>query len=137
MSQIPINVEASCGQHPLLKAGDAVPRIGQTRVSQQRLFSLGSLWLQDNKKTQFRTFKATQAAWGFLNMRYSAYLTFSPQQLTTDADTEMLTDLSEVVGVALGVAAIYAQFNVNLNRFRKFATPGTSTRRLDFEYYSG
>ena len=70
-------------------------------------------------------------------MRYSAYLTFSPKQLTTDADTEILTDVSEVVGVALGVAAMCAQFNVNLNRFRKFSTPGTSTRRLDFEYYSG
>jgi hypothetical protein len=69
-------------------------------------------------------------------MRYATYLTFSAQQLTTDADSEMLTDLSEVVGVALGVAAMNAQFDVNLNRFRKFATPGVATRRLDFEYYS-
>jgi len=137
MSQIPINVEASCAAHPLLKAGSALPRIGQVRVSQQRLFSLGSLWLQDNKKAQFRTWKQTRDAWGFLNMRYAAYLTFSAQQIITDAETELLTDLSEVVGVALGVAAMNAQFNVNLNRFRKFATPGASTKRLDFEYYSG
>jgi hypothetical protein len=136
MAQIPINIEASCSQHPLLKQGAALPRVGQTRVSQQRLFTLGSLWLQDNKKAQFRTYKATQAAWSFLNMRYATYLTFSAQQLTTDADSEMLTDLSEVVGVALGIAAMNAQFDVNLNRFRKFATPGVATRRLDFEYYS-
>lgn len=70
-------------------------------------------------------------------MRYAAYLTFSSQQITTDAVSELLTDLSEVVGVALGVAAMNAQFNVNLNRFRKFATQGMSTKRLDFEYYSG
>jgi len=137
MSQIPINVETSCAAHPLLKAGSALPRIGQVRVSQQRLFSLGSLWLQDNKKAQFRTLKQTRNVWGFLNMRYAAYLTFSQQQITTDAETELLTDLSEVVGVALGVAAMNSQFKLNLNRFRKFSTPGASTKRLDFEYYSG
>ena len=82
MAQIPINVEASCSQHPLLKQGAALPRVGQTRVSQQRLFTLGSLWLQDNKKAQFRNYKATQAAWSFLNMRYATYLAFSAQQLT-------------------------------------------------------
>ncbi len=137
MAQIPINVEASCAQHPRLKPGNALPRNGQTRVSQQRLFTLGSLWLQDDAKDEFRTFARTQLLWNTLNLQYAAYLTFEPQQLTTDAVSEKLTKLSEVVGIGLGIAAMCAQFEVNLNRFRRFMTAGSSTRRVDFEYYSG
>jgi hypothetical protein len=137
MAQIPINVEASCAQHPRLKPGNALPRNGQTRVTQQRLFTLGSLWLQDDAKAEFRTFAQTQLLWDTLNLQYSAYLIFEPQQLTTDAVGEKLTQLSEVVGVGLGIAAMYAQFEVNLNRFRRFVTVGSHTRRVDFEYYSG
>lgn len=106
-------------------------------MSQQRLFTLGSLWLQDNAKQEFRTFAQTQLLWNTLNLQYAAYLTFEPQQLTTDAIGEKLTNLSEVVGVGLGIAAMCAQFEVNLNRFRRFMTIGSSTRRVDFEYYSG
>src|SRR5271167_388641 len=137
MTQISINVEASCSKHPKLKPGSALPRNGQTRVSQQRLFTLGSLWLQDDAKDEFRTFAQTQILWNTLNLQYAAYLTFEPQQLTTDAAGEKLTKLSEVVGVGLGIAAMCAQFEVNLNRFRRFMTIGSSTRRVDFEYYSG
>jgi hypothetical protein len=137
MTQISINVEASCSKHPRLKPGNALPRNGQTRVSQQRLFTLVSLWLQDDAKDEFRTLAQTQILWNTLNLQYAAYLTFEPQQLTTDAAGEKLTKLSEVVGVGLGIAAMCAQFEVNLNRFRRFMTIGSSTRRVDFEYYSG
>jgi len=137
VSQIPINVEASCAQHPRLKPGNALPRNGQTRVSQQRLFTLSSLWLQDDAKDEFRTFAQTQLLWNTLNLQYAAYLIFEPNQLTTDAVHEKLTQLSEVVGVGLGMAAMCAQFEINLNRFRRFMTHGSSTRRVDYEYYSG
>lgn len=137
MAQIPINVEASCGQHPRLKPGYDLPRNGQTRISQERLFSLGSLSLQNDKKIEFESYDETRHRWTALLALYGAYLTFEPQQVTTDAEGETLTKLSEIVGVALGMAAMCAQFEVNLNRFRKFMTPGSSTRRVDFEYYSG
>jgi len=45
--------------------------------------------------------------------------------------------LSEVVGIALGVAAMCAQFDININRFRRYQVVGTRTRHVDFEYYSG
>ena len=102
MAQIPINVEASCGQHPRLKPGDALPRNGQTRISQERLFSLGSLSLQNDKKIEFESYDKTQHRWTALKALYATYLTFEPQQIITDAEGENLTKLSEIVGVALG-----------------------------------
>ncbi len=133
--QIPINVEASCGQHPRLKAGDALPRNGQAVVSQERLFALGTLTLQNRDKAGLATFELAQQRWTALQSLYADYLTFEPQQLITDADPETLTRLSEVVGVALGIAALDAELDIEINRFQRFRATGR-TRRVDFEYYA-
>lgn len=105
------------------------------RVSQRRLFSLGSLSLQDNDVAKFKTLEQTQLGWAHLHWQYADYLTFSNDQIQTSANGEKLSKLSEIIGVGLGVGAVYAQFQVNLNRFRRFMAPG-STKRVDFEFYS-
>lgn len=105
------------------------------RVSQRRLFSLGSLWLQDNDVAKFKTLEQTQLGWEHLHWQYADYLTFSNDQIQTSASGEKLSKLSEIIGVGLGVGAIYAQFRVNLNRFRRFMAPA-STKRVDFEFFS-
>jgi hypothetical protein len=106
-------------------------------VNQQRLFTLGSLYLQDIKKAKVRSFKETRERWSVLHGEYADYLTFEPTEIITDADSERLARLSEIVGIALGMAAMVAEFNVNLNRFNKFMAPGWSKKRVDYEYYSG
>lgn len=135
MSNISITVEQSCSAHPRLRPGATPPRSATIRVSQQRLFELGSLWLQDNDISKFKTLEQTRHGWEKLHWQYTDYLDFSSNQIQTRANGEKLKGLSEIVGVGLGVAAVYGQFRVNLNRFRRFMAPA-STKRVDFEFYS-
>lgn len=135
MSTISITVEQSCSAHPRLRPGAAPPRSATIRVSQQRLFELGSLWLQDNGISKFKTLEQTRRGWERLRWQYTDYLDFSNNQITTRTDGEKLKGLSEIVGVGLGVAAVYGHFRVNLNRFRRFIA-SASTKRVDFEFYS-
>ena len=137
MSQIKIEVEPSCAPHSGLRPGAAPPRNSFTRINPERLFTLGSLWLQNNKKPGRRTYKETRLRWNSLHNIYADYLYFQPNELDTDAEGEDLTRLSEIVGVAMGMAAMLIEFNVNLNRFSRFTTPGSKKKRVDFEYYSG
>lgn len=136
VSQIPTNVELSCQQHPRLKPGLDLPRNGFAEVSQERLFSLGTLTLQNSAKPTLASYDLVQAKWASLCDLYADYLTFEAQQITTDATSETLTQLSEVVGVALGIAALDAEFNIEINRFQRYQSGG-SGRRVDFEYYAG
>jgi hypothetical protein len=136
VSQIPTNVELSCEHHPRLKPGLALPRNGFTEVSQEKLFSLGTLTLQNTAKPTLASYDLTQTKWTSLCDLYADYLTLEAHQITTDATSETLTRLSEVVGVALGVAALDAEFNIEINRIQRYQ-PGGSGRRVDFEYYAG
>ena len=61
VSQIPTNVELSCQQHPRLKPGLDLPRNGFAEVSQERLFSLGTLTLQNSAKPTLASYKAKSA----------------------------------------------------------------------------
>jgi hypothetical protein len=101
------------------------------------LFTLGSLYLQDIKKAKLSSYKETREHWSVLHAQYADYLTFEPTEITTDADSERLQRLSEVVGIALGMAAMVVEFNVNQNRFNKFMAPCSVKNRVDYEYYSG
>jgi hypothetical protein len=132
MSQIPTNVELSCDSHPRLKAGLALPRNGTVEVSQQKLFTLATLMLQNSAKPTLASYELVQAKWASLSDLYSDYLNFEPQTISTDATTETLSRLSEVVGVALGIAALDAEFNIEINRFQRYQ-PGGSGRRVDFD----
>jgi hypothetical protein len=136
VSQIPTNVELSCEQHPRLKPGLALPRNGFAEVSQERLFSLGTLTLQNSAKPTLASYDLVQTKWTSLCDLYADYLIFEAQQITTDATSETLTRLSEVVGVALGIAALDAEFDIEINRFQRYQ-PGGSGKRVDFEYYAG
>jgi hypothetical protein len=104
-------------------------------VSQERLFVLGTLTLQNRDKAGLATFDLAQQRWTALQSLYADYLTFESQQLITDADPETLTRLSEIVGVALGIAALDAELDIEINRFQRFRATGR-TRRVDFEYYA-
>lgn len=101
------------------------------------MFTLGSLYLQDSEKAKFKTYRETRKLWGILHAQYAEYLKFEPTEITTDAGPELVGKLSEVVGIGLGMAAMVAEFNVNLNRFNKFMAPGWGYKRVDFEYYAG
>lgn len=135
MSSIPTNVEQSCASHPRLKPGATLPRNGVAEVSQQRLFALGTLTLQTSTKPTLATYELVESRWENLHGIYADWLQFEPDQIVTDATSETLTRLSEIVGVALGVAALDAEFNIQINRFQRF-NPGGSARRVDFEYYA-
>ena len=135
MSNIPTNVELSCAQHPRLKPGAALPRNGVTDISQQRLFLLGTLTLQSATKPALANYDLVTSRWESLHGVYADWLEFETDQITTDAKSETLTRLSEIVGVALGVAALDAEFDIRINRFQRFQ-PGGAARRVDFEYYA-
>lgn len=135
MSNIPTNVELSCASHPLLKVGAALPRNGVTTVSQELLFALGTLTLQRSTKPTRATYALVEQKWTDLQGLYADWLDFQANQIVTDASGEDLTKLSEIVGVALGVAALDAEFNIQINRFERF-NPGGSARRVDFGYFA-
>jgi hypothetical protein len=135
VSNIPTNVELSCAQHPRLKLGAALPRNGVAEISQQRLFALGTLTLQTATKPALATYDLVVSRWENLHGIYADWLQFETNQITTDATSETLTRLSEIVGVALGVAALDAEFHIQINRFQRFQ-PGGAGRRVDFEYYA-
>jgi len=135
VSNIPTNVEQSCASHPRLKPGAALPRNGVADISQRRLFALGTLTLQTSTKPTLATYDLVEDRWTSLQGIYADWLQFEPDQIVTDATGETLTKLSEVVGVALGVAALDAEFEIQINRFERF-NPGGSARRVDFGYFA-
>lgn len=135
MSNIATNIEQSCASHPRLKAGATPPRNGVVAVSQQRLFALGTLTLQASTKPTLATYDIVEKRWTNLQGIYADWLQFEVDQIITDATGETLTKLSEIVGVGLGIAALDAEFQIQINRFERF-NPGGSSRRVDFGYFA-
>jgi hypothetical protein len=132
MSDIPYIVDDSCAGHPLLRRG-TIPRSGFLKMNPRKVFSLGSLVLQDASVNR-RTLKETNRLWSNLHALYGVYLTFSRSQIVASAAGEQLTKVSEIVGIACGLAALESEFEVPRNRITRYLGGGVG-RRMDFEFY--
>lgn len=116
--------------------GGAFPRSGQVRLNARRLFGLGSLILQNSKKAALLSLAQTDSKWRNLSGLYGLFLTFEKENIIADAEGEDLTKLSEIVGVACGLAVLQKESKIKLNRFSRFR-PKSSAKRADFEFYQG
>ena len=132
MSLIDYTVENSCITHPLITAS-SLPKAGKIRVTPRRLFVLGSLIMQDSSVGR-DSLKETQQLWQNRHGDYIVYLTFPSKNILTKAFGERLTDLSEIVGIACGLAVLKSESQVNLNRLQRFE-PKSKKRRADFQFY--
>jgi hypothetical protein len=132
MTRISYTVEKSCSKHKLLKPG-TLPRGGHVSMTPRRIFALGSLILQDPSVNR-RSVVQTQKLWRNLYGLYGVYLAFERSQIVASATGEHLTRISEIVGIACGLAALTREFVVPLNRVGRFLGRGGG-RRLDFEFY--
>jgi hypothetical protein len=93
------------------------------------------LTLQTSTKPTLARYELVEERWTSLQGIYADWLQFEADQIVTDATGETLTKLSEIVGVALGIAALDAEFQIQINRFERF-NPGGSSRRVDFGYFA-
>jgi hypothetical protein len=135
MTRLSVVVGESCAKHPLLKKGSKPPRVATLNVSPKLLFSLATLRHQQSIKGR-RTFKETQKLWTDLLGIHGVELTFQKNDLAANTADELLKNLSEIVGIGCGLAAMRTQFNLNINRFRRYKGVA-GKRRLDFEYFRG
>lgn len=135
MSMISYTVERSCASHPLLNSR-SVPRTGRVRLDHTRLFALGTLILQNSSERSLLSFEQTKRKWTCLSGRYRVYLRFPKDNIVATASGEDLVKLSEIVGVACGLAVLKRESRANINRFRRFR-PNSPGKRTDFEFYYG
>ena len=130
---IAYEVRQSCAGHPLVDATRALPAQGSVRISRKRLWLLGTLMLQDpDPRVSLASYEETSKKWQTFAGQYNVYLRETAHGFETIANSERLTSLSEVVGVACAVALLGREFRLNPNRIQRFI--GTK-KRMDFEFY--
>jgi hypothetical protein len=100
-------------------------------LTPDKLFSYATLKLQNPKKAARATFIDTMPLFQSLKSIHGVYLQFHDTGLSTDATNEDLRDLSELIGIACGVASAVDALGVNPNRFARLHVTG---KRLDFEF---
>lgn len=136
MTQITVSVLKSCKKHPLLKTGKKLPRASTLDLSPKLLFSLATLRLQQPIKGR-RTFKETESLWTNLLALHGLELKFEKNNLVANTlNAESVQNLSEIVGVGCGLAALRNEFNLNINRFSRYRGVA-GKKRLDFEFFRG
>src|ERR1017187_6248489 len=92
LGQIQLVVERNCASHPRINNGTKLPRTGFVSINNERLFTLGSLVLQD-PDIGLNTLMQTRERWEHLYGTYKGYLTFFTRQIQTIANGEPLTRL--------------------------------------------
>jgi hypothetical protein len=136
MTQIAVSVLKNCKKHPLLKAGKKLPRASTLQISPKLLFSLATIRLQQPMKGR-RTFKETEGLWKNLLALHGVELKFEKDNLVANTiSSESVQNLSEIVGIGCGLAALRSEFNLNINRFTRYSGV-EGKKRLDFEFFRG
>lgn len=132
---LPVLIDHSCKGHPLLPTAvkRRLPAWTNVSLTAKKLFGYASMRLQDASNPKVATYQQVRSKADSMIDIFGHALAYEPTGIIVDADPETKGDVSELVGIAVGLAAACKVFRVNPNRMSRFLTNATG-KRMDFEF---